>query len=143
VPALRDTGPVSPNVVFAPAWDHSPSCVMSPPDPSSCGTLQSGMSSQSKRVLVVDNNDEESQVLASLLDDAGYRSTTTWSGLEALELLESQEFDIVLVSSYLPDIYVGDFFERFHRLPVRPCVIVMQEGQAVRSMIGKELPFEE
>ena len=112
---------------------------MSPPDPSSCGILQSGMSSQSKRVLVVNNNDEESQVLASLLDGAGYRSTTTWSGLEALELLESQEFDIVLVSSYLPDLYVGDFFERFHRLPVRPCVIVMQEGQAVRSMIGKEL----
>jgi hypothetical protein len=60
-----------------------------------------------------------------------------------LELLESQEFDIVLVSSYLPDLYVGDFFERFHRLPVRPCVIVMQEGQAVKSLIGKELDLEE
>jgi CheY-like chemotaxis protein len=93
------------------------------------------MPSQSKRVLVVDNNDEESQVLASILDGAGYRPTTTWSGLEALELLESQEFDIVLVSSYLPDPYVGDFFDRFNRLPVRPCVIVMQEGKAAKGAI--------
>ena len=32
------------------------------------------------------------------------------------------------MSSYLPDVYVGDFFERVNRLPVRPCSIVMQEG---------------
>ena len=101
------------------------------------------MASQSKRVLVVDNNDEESQVLASMLERAGYRPTTTWSGLDALELLESQEFDIVLVSSYLPDLYVGDFFDRFNRLPVRPCLIVMKEGQAAKSMIGEELDLEE
>jgi hypothetical protein len=63
------------------------------------------------------------------------------SGLEALELLESQEFDIVLVSSYLPDLYVGDFFERFNRLPVRPCVIVKQEGQAVKSMDWRRARF--
>jgi CheY-like chemotaxis protein len=95
------------------------------------------MPTKSKRVLVVDNKDEESQVLASMLELAGYRPTTTWSGLEALKLLKSREFNIVLVSSYLPDLYVGDFFERFNRLPVRPCVIVMQEGQAFAEMLMK------
>jgi CheY-like chemotaxis protein len=88
------------------------------------------MPTQTKRVLVVDNNDEESQVFASMLEHAGYRPTTTWSGLEALELLKPREFNIVLVSSYLPDLYVGAFFERFNRLPLRPCMIVMQERQA-------------
>jgi hypothetical protein len=42
--------------------------------------------------------------------------------------MKSEEYDILLVSSYLPDVYVGDFFERLNRLPVRPCSIVMQEG---------------
>lgn len=108
------------------------------------------MPPQSKRVLVVDNNDEESQILASMLDHAGYRPTTTWSGLEALKLLKSREFKIVLVSSYLPDLYVGDFFERFNRLPVRPRVIVTQEGQTcadtlmkIKEMIGDETHSEE
>jgi CheY-like chemotaxis protein len=100
------------------------------------------MPSQSTRVLVVDNNEEESQVLASILERAGYRPTTTWSGLEALELLTSLEFDIVLASSYLPDLYAGDFFERLNHLPVRPCVIVMQEGQAAKSHDCRETPFE-
>jgi CheY-like chemotaxis protein len=85
---------------------------------------------QRKRILIVDNNEGESQVLASMLERADYLPTTTWSGLEALELLKAREFDIALVSSYLPDLYVGDFFEGFEHLAVRPCVIVMQEGQA-------------
>ena len=84
--------------------------------------------SRNKRVLIVDNNEEESARLGVMLQRAGYDSIATWSGLEALELLKSGEYDIVLVSSYLPDVYVGDFFERLNRLPVRPCSIVMQEG---------------
>jgi CheY-like chemotaxis protein len=84
--------------------------------------------SRNKRVLIVDNNEEESGRLGVMLQRAGFDSIATWSGLEALELLKSGEYDILLVSSYLPDVYVGDFFERLNRLPVRPCSIVMQEG---------------
>lgn len=94
------------------------------------GMLARDMPSQSKRVLVVDNDEEESQVLASMLECAGHRPTTTWSGLEALEILKTQEFDVLLVSSYLPDLYVGDFLQRFNRLPERPCLIVMRDGPA-------------
>jgi CheY-like chemotaxis protein len=84
--------------------------------------------SRNKRVLIVDNNEEESGRLGMMLRRAGYDSIATWSGLEALELMKSEEYDILLVSSYLPDVYVGDFFERLNRLPMRPCSIVMQEG---------------
>ena len=55
-----------------------------------------------------------------MLQRAGYDSNATWSGLEALELMKSEKYDILLVSSYLPDVYVGDFFERLGRLPVQP-----------------------
>jgi CheY-like chemotaxis protein len=83
---------------------------------------------RNKRVLIVDNNEEESGRLGVVLQRAGFDSIATWSGIEALELLKSGEYDILLVSSYLPDVYVGDFFERVNRLPGRPCSIVMQEG---------------
>lgn len=101
--------------------------------------------SRNKRVLIVDNNEEESGRLAVMLQRAGYDSIATWSGLEALEFLKSGEYDILLVSSYLPDVYVGDFLERLNRLPVRPCSIVMQEGRPaaatlleVKNMVGEE-----
>lgn len=107
------------------------------------------MSSQSKQILVVDNSDEESRTLATLLERAGHNATTTWSGIEALELLKAQHFDIVLVGSYLPDLYIGDFFERFNRLPVQPCTIVIQDGESraatmmrLKSAMGEQVHLE-
>jgi len=101
--------------------------------------------SRNKRVLIVDNNEEESGRLGVVLQRAGYDSVATWSGLEALELIKSEEYDILLVSSYLPDVYVGYFFERLNRMPVRPCSIVMHEGcvpaatlREIRNMAGEE-----
>jgi DNA-binding response OmpR family regulator len=101
--------------------------------------------SRNKRVLIVDNDEKEGRTLGAALDGAGYDSRMTWSGLEALELLQSGEYDIVLVSSYLPDLYVGDFFERLSHLPVQPCSIVMTEGcppaatlLEMKNMIGEE-----
>jgi CheY-like chemotaxis protein len=101
--------------------------------------------SRKKRVLIVDNDDEEAARLGTGLQRAGYDSNATWSGLEALELLKSGEFDVLVVSNYLPDVYVGDFFERLHRLPVQPCSLVMREGHAsaatvqeVKHMIEEE-----
>lgn len=100
---------------------------------------------RNKRVLIVDNKEEEARTLGGMLQQAGYESMTTWSGLEALELLKSGTYDILLVSSYLPDLYVGDFFDRLNRLPVRPCSIVMQEGrtpgatlQEIKNMVEEE-----
>ena len=83
--------------------------------------------SRSKRVLIVDNDEEESARLGLTFQRAGYDSSATWSGLEALELLKSGKYDVLLVSSYLPDVYVGDFVKRLNRLPERPGTIVMQE----------------
>ena len=101
--------------------------------------------SRNQRILIVDNDEQESSKLAATLQHAGYDTITTWSGLEALELLKSQKIDILLVSSYLPDLYIGDFLERLRSLPIKPCSIVMQEGHGVApalaklaSMVGEE-----
>jgi CheY-like chemotaxis protein len=103
------------------------------------------MTSQNNRVLIVDNNEEEARAFTSMLERAGYRPTSTWSGLKALELLKSQEFAILLVSNYLPDLYVGEFFERLNLLPKPPCSIVIQEDRPhaetllkLKSMIAEE-----
>jgi DNA-binding NtrC family response regulator len=84
--------------------------------------------SQNKRILIVDNDEQESRKLEAMVEGAGYDPIATWSGLEALDLLKSEKVDILLVSSYLPDLYIGDFLARLHTLPVQPCSIVMQEG---------------
>jgi CheY-like chemotaxis protein len=95
------------------------------------------MTSQNKRVLIVDNNEEEGRVFASMLERTGYHPRTTWSGLEALEILNSEYFHVLLVSNYLPDIYVGEFLERLSSLPKQPRAIVIPENQSRASTLLK------
>jgi CheY-like chemotaxis protein len=101
--------------------------------------------SRNPMILIVDNDEKESKRLEAVVRGAGYNTITTWSGLEALELLKSQKIDVLLVSSYLPDLYIGDFLARLRGLPVQPCSIVLQAGHdaaatlsKVTSMIGEE-----
>ncbi len=100
---------------------------------------------ENKRILIVDNDEEELRTLEGMLKQAGCDSSATWSGLEALELLKSRMYDILLVSTYLPDLYVGGFFERLRQLPTQPCTLLMQEDrdpastlQKVSCMIGQK-----
>ena len=93
--------------------------------------------SRNQRILIVDNDEKESNRLEAMVREAGYDTISTWSGLEALELLESQKIDILLVSSYLPDLYIGDFLARVRSLPIQPCSIVMHEGHDAAATLSK------
>jgi CheY-like chemotaxis protein len=79
-----------------------------------------------KRVLIVDNNEDILWTLQATIENAGFDTRTTWSGFEALALLESREFDVLLVDDYLPDLHANDFLKRVRRLTVQPSIVVMQ-----------------
>jgi UDP-3-O-[3-hydroxymyristoyl] N-acetylglucosamine deacetylase len=86
-----------------------------------------------KRVLIVDNNERLLWTCQALLEDAGFNTCTTWSGREALEFLQSEEFDVLLVDDYLPDLHATDFLERVGRLPIQPWIVVMQASAPSKS----------
>lgn len=78
-----------------------------------------------KKALILENSHQTLRSLQAMLEEAGFEAFGTWSGHEALELLKSGTFDVLLVDDYLPDLYVGDFLERVGRLPVQPWIVVM------------------
>ena len=81
-----------------------------------------------KKVLIVDTNDSVLIAFQKRLHDAGFDTRTTWSGHEALALLQSSEFDVLLMDDYLPDLHATDFLERLGQLPLQPWVVVMKGG---------------
>ena len=83
-------------------------------------------SNQKSQILVVDNNESILGALQASLENAGFETRTTWSGIEALELLGAGETDVLVVDDYLPDLHATDFLERVSRLPIQPWVVVMQ-----------------
>jgi CheY-like chemotaxis protein len=78
-----------------------------------------------RRILIVDNDEDMLFRLGKELTEAGYEVTTTWSGVEALSLLESCAFDSLLVDDYLPDLYIGEFLQKLSPLSVCPRIYVM------------------
>jgi len=81
---------------------------------------------QRKKILIVDSNDAILGTFKNVLEKVGFDTRTTWSGHEALALLGSQEFDVLLVDDYLPDLHSSDFLSRVGKLPVQPWIVVMQ-----------------
>ena len=81
---------------------------------------------QRKKVLIVDNNEGVRGTLQSVLGRVGSDTRTTWSGHEALELLASEEFDVLVVDDYLPDLHCSEFLNLVGKLPVQPWIVVMQ-----------------
>jgi len=77
------------------------------------------------RVLIVENDAHVLHSLEAVVRSEGFDAGVTWSGREALALIESQHFDLILVDSHLPDIYFGEFI-RLAARRARPSIIVMQ-----------------
>ena len=88
----------------------------------------------SNKVLIVESNDKMAEDFQTRLQDAGFDTRTTWSGHEALALLQSSEFDVLLVDNYLPDLHATDFLKRLRRLPLQPWVVVMKGRLASESL---------
>jgi len=84
-----------------------------------------GLASRPK-VLIVESNDLMAEAFQTRLQEAGFDARSTWSGHEALALLRSTEFDVLLMDNYLPDLHATDFLLRLNRLPLQPWVVVMK-----------------
>jgi len=81
-----------------------------------------------KRALIVESNERTLWELQAEMENMGFDARATWSGHEALALLKSKEFELLLVDHYLPDLHTTDFLKRVRRLPIQPWVVVMQSS---------------
>lgn len=59
---------------------------------------------QSGRLLVVDDNDENRDLLSRMLEQQGHKVTTESGGAAALRRLELDDFDVVLLDIMMPDV---------------------------------------
>jgi len=84
------------------------------------------MEDRRKKVLVVDSDDKLLTALERLLEEESIEATTTWSAEEALRLLCSNEFDVLLMGDELPELSCEQLLREAQRSGVRSAVLVMQ-----------------
>lgn len=77
-------------------------------------------------ILIVDNDERVLRVIDGFLANAGLDTRTASDGHAALDLLKSQECDLVFVADHLSDFFLDGFLKALQHFPTRPAVIVMQ-----------------
>ena len=79
-----------------------------------------------KRVLLVDNDETVLCALECLLGTMGYETETAWSGAQAMELLRSQPFDLVLLDDQLSDANAVELLQQLPSMYPLPPIVVTQ-----------------
>jgi len=62
------------------------------------------MAIENSKILIVDDVSENVQILSAILRQEGYHVQTTNDGYEALKLAQTQEFELILLDIFMPEI---------------------------------------
>jgi DNA-binding response OmpR family regulator len=85
-----------------------------------------------KRVLVVDDEPGIGKVLSIELKLSGYDVTTTTRGSEAIEIIRTQELDIVLLDILMPDVTGMDVLDEVPKFSHVPIIVFTAQPEIAR-----------
>ena len=111
----------------------------SPTPPTDAGPLQRGSDSDddrdgARRLLLVDDELELRQLLAMVLADAGWGVVEAEDGERALEVLERERFDLVLLDHRMPGLTGSEVYQRLRAAGDDTPVILMTAARNVREL---------
>jgi CheY-like chemotaxis protein/anti-sigma regulatory factor (Ser/Thr protein kinase) len=88
-----------------------------------------------KRVLVVEDNASEREALSLVLERSGFEVTSAADGVEALEKVQCESFDLLLVDVWMPRM---NGLELLSHLPedTRPKVLVMTGDDTAETLLN-------
>src|SRR5258707_933303 len=104
-----------------------------PPGPSACSRQAPG-----RRILLADDSPQIRECLAILLNDAGHETIQAANGREALEELERQPFDLLMLDLNMPGVdgwaTLEQLAARHPQLPVIVITAQANQGDWVRNL---------
>jgi two-component system response regulator MtrA len=94
---------------------------------------------ESPRILVVDDNDDNRYTLTLYLDLEGYKDVTIASdGEEAVALLETEPFDLVLLDVMMPRLDGLEVCRAIRRTSTVPIVMLTARADTIDVVVGLE-----
>ncbi len=91
--------------------------------------------SYTPRILIVDDEPRLCDSLKTLLSDQGYEIDTSHSGKNALEYLAKNDFDLVILDMFMPDVDGHHVMDHINRQSPDTLIIVMTGHASVESAV--------
>ena len=87
------------------------------------------------RILVVDDDRTTRHVLSKVLTSAGFTTSMAKDGVEALKVLRSKRFDLLLLDVWMPRMNGLDLLAQLRKRKSRPRVVVMTSDDAPETLL--------
>jgi CheY-like chemotaxis protein/anti-sigma regulatory factor (Ser/Thr protein kinase) len=87
------------------------------------------------RILVVDDDRTTRHVLSKVLTSAGFTTSVAKDGVEALKVLRTRRFDLLLLDVWMPRMNGIDLLAQLRRRKTRPRVVVMTSDDAPETLL--------
>ena len=87
------------------------------------------------RILVVDDDRATRHLIRSILKRAGYVTAAAKDGAEALALLRTRRFDLLLLDVWMPRMTGLELLDRLEKRKARPRVIVLTSDDAPETLL--------
>lgn len=87
------------------------------------------------KILVVDDDRVTRHLVSRILKGAGFSTTVAKDGVEALKLLRSRRFDLMLLDVWMPRLNGLDLLERIRGRKSSPRVVVMTSDDAPATLL--------
>jgi DNA-binding NtrC family response regulator len=87
------------------------------------------------RILVVDDEKHQRDILQMILDSEGYESTTAGNGRQALQALQAQAFDVALTDLKMPDMNGIALLAELLKAQPGICVVLMTAHGSIDTAV--------
>jgi CheY-like chemotaxis protein/anti-sigma regulatory factor (Ser/Thr protein kinase) len=87
------------------------------------------------KILVVDDDKATRHILRTVLTNGGYSTAVAKDGVEALKVLGSEGFDLLLLDVWMPRMNGLELLAKLRTTEVRPRVIVMTSDDAPETLL--------
>ena len=93
------------------------------------------MDSKNMHILIVDDDENIREMMAFILEDKGYQTTTANDGLHAIELVQESSFDVIFMDIKMPRLNGVEAFKRIKRIRSEVKVIMMTAYKDTRLAV--------
>lgn len=97
---------------------------------------------QKQKILIVDDEPAVLNVVAKMVERLGYQAVTTLTGKDAMQVLEKEDIEILLLDVVLKDMTVVELANRSHSFHGRRSIIFMSgHFQHLEINFPRSIPF--